>query len=154
MIETSLSTEEKCPYCNQMTRIAHIKTPNLEVCQCGNCQKVWMIFKDQRERMIRFKEKGPDTLDEDLLCPTCWRVLEPNYESWYMECSDPTCGYTKRLPGLDLHQREVKHRYLDLRKTVFDCSSRDEAPPQEIAEEYSRLRIKYSEISRLDTFND
>lgn len=146
--------EEECPYCHKSTEIAHIRTPELVVCQCDSCQKVWMIFKDKRERMIRFKEEGPDTLDENFLCPICWRILEPNYESWYMECKDPTCGYSKRLFGLSLPQRKIKHRYLELKKLVFDYAYKDEVPPQEVTLEYSELRTKYEEVKKLDIFND
>lgn len=140
----------ECPYCNQSTQIAHIDTPNLEIYQCGSCQKVWMIFRTKRERMIRFKESGPDTNDENLLCPICWRVLEANYQSWHMECQDPTCGYSLRLSDLSMPQKEIKKRYLDLRSVIFEHASKHTTPPSEVMEEYHELKAEYNKIKKYD----
>ena len=140
----------ECSYCNQSTQIAHIDTPNLEICQCGSCQKVWMIFRGKRERMIRFKEHGPDTNDENQLCPVCWRVLEPNYQAWQLECKDPTCGYSKRLLDLSVKQKEARKRYLELRTIVFGYVAEKKSPPTEITDEYNELKEHYSKVKKFD----
>jgi len=143
--------EERCPYCNQQTEIAHIETPGLVVCQCSSCQKVWKIFRNQRQRMIRFKENGPDTEDENLLCPICWRTLEVDYDKWVKFCPDPTCAYSVRLLGLSKQEREIKAKYLELRNIIFECKSEGKIPPDGVTTEYSKLKDMYYKVKRHDT---
>lgn len=142
--------DEICPYCHQSAEIVHIRTSELVVCQCDSCQRVWMIFREETNRMIRLTENGPDTNDENMLCPRCWRILEPNRETWQLECKDPTCGYSSRLPDLSPTQRETRKGYLKLRQEVFKIGLDGEIPPMDLIKELERLRSDYSKVKRYD----
>ena len=140
----------ECLYCHQTTEIAHIETPNLEIYQCGECQKVWMMFEDQIDRMLRSLEKGPDTDDENNLCPYCYRILQPDYEDWKMVCKDPTCGYSRKLPGLSPQQEKDKKEYLDLRTTIFKYTSKGETPPAKTTVRYNKLKAQYERVRQYE----
>lgn len=144
------TTTSECPYCHQTTEIAHINTPDLEICQCGQCQKVWMVFEGKVERMLRSLEYGPDTDDENNLCPYCYRLLQPDYEGWRMVCKDPTCGYSRKLPGLSPQQEKNKKEYLGLRTTIFGYSSKGEIPPVEITNRYNELKAQYNKVKQYE----
>ena len=145
--------EEECPYCHQLTKIGCIETQvifKLRIYQCGHCQWVWKIFEGKTDRMIRCKEDGPQTDNEYLLCPTCWKTLEPDYEKWAVVCRDPTCGYSRRLPGLNKAQRETKDKYFALRHETFNYASKGEAIPEPIVAEYSELKREWGKIKKFD----
>ena len=141
--------KSECPYCQEHTNIGRMETTNLHILQCGLCQKVWMVLHGKRDRMIRMKF-APETFEENKLCPVCWRILRTNYDQWVVECLDPTCGYSKRLPGLSKEQREIKRRYLEFRDSVF---AKDEVSEKD-AEELSRLREAYNSIKKYDIYDD
>ena len=143
------STITECHCCHQITEVGCIETENLHIYQCSSCQKVWKRFQGKLERMIRYKEEGPDTFDEVLCCPICWRELQPNYDLWSIVCIDPTCGYSKRIPGLSREQEKIKLKYSDLRHQVFSYASKGEVP-EDLAREYERVKVQFNGIKHYD----
>ena len=143
--------EDECPYCHIKTTIGCMETENLCILQCGKCQWVWKLFQGKAERMIRMKESGPDTYEEELLCPRCWRKLKPDYTTWSIRCDDPTCGYSKRIPGLSREQEALKAAYFKVRQEVFALTSENGEVPEALLDTYKTLKERYNtEVKKYD----
>jgi len=100
--------------------------------------------------MIRIKENGPETFEEALLCPRCWRELTPDYTTWSIKCIDPTCGYSKRIPGLSREQEQVKLKYQELKVQMFSLAREGKEVPDILLDEYKDFKERYNEIKKYD----
>ena len=148
----------KCPFCDNTGEIGTIESPLVTICLCPTCHRCWEILGDRIDRLIRMKYASingkvveqPETKNEEMLCPICWRELGVDWHQWLLKCPDPICGYEKRIPGLSKEQREIKKAYLDLRSEVFATAGQHGEVPLELQTKYQKLQVQYNAIKKYD----
>ena len=138
-----------CPFCKSEAIVGFIETPKITICICEGCHACWEILKGKVDRLIRLKYL-PETDNEFSLCPYCWREMQPDYESWYVICPDPICGYEKKLPGISTAQGKLRAEYAGIREEVFKLARVGAEIPPDKQQELKRLRDEYGEFSKYD----
>lgn len=112
-------TSDECLDCGVASLSRLEVNSHLEMTICKSCSSVRRISDDEDAGKMIDKMERPATQNDFTLCPSCWRELQLNKDNWMLECRNPVCGYSKRMPGLSPEQRELKKEYLALRDSIY-----------------------------------
>lgn len=154
---------EACPFCKKEAEIGSIVTPKTIIRLCGECHTCWEVRTDQdsylqrllRYRATKFRRDGtvveePMTKDNDLVCPSCWGKMIRNHETHHVDCPDPICHYSWRMPGISKKESAIKAQLAAHRQKVYELISKDEKVPEDAIKELTRLKEEYNKFRRYD----